>query len=198
MLMRFLQGTKLPTLDTDRLRLRWLELSDAESVFEIFSDERVTRYWGFPSFAAIEQSREMLQRIQQCFLDRTLYQWGIELKQTSQLIGTCTLASLDEQNRRAEIGFALGSAFWKNGYATEAIMKLIDFAFDDLNLHRIEADVDPRNSASLRRLESLGFIREGHLKERWLVNGEVCDSILLGLLKSNWKSTDLPKRQGTP
>lgn len=186
MQIRIQHGTRLPTLETDRLKLRWLESSDAQSLFEIFSDDRVTRYWGFPKFHRVDQARQLVQRVASHFSNHSLYQWGIERRDTSQLIGTCTLASLDQQNRRAEIGFALAHTSWGYGYATEAVAKLIDFAFQEINLHRIEADVDPRNSASLRRLESLGFEREGHLRERWLVNGEVCDSILLGLLQSDW------------
>jgi RimJ/RimL family protein N-acetyltransferase len=76
----------------------------------------------------------------------------------------------------------------------EALRAVIDLAFDhrpgapfdDLQLNRIEADVDPRNAASCRALERLGFLREGLLRERWIVGGEVSDSAMYGLLRADW------------
>lgn len=70
----------------------------------------------------------------------------------------------------------------------EALTALFDFSFGGLNLHRIEADVDPRNGASLALLERLGFAREGYLRERWLIGGGIRDTVLLGLLHHEWKA----------
>ena len=70
----------------------------------------------------------------------------------------------------------------------EALLALLHLAFTDLQLKRIEADIDPRNVASARSLERLGFAKEGLLRERWIVEGEVSDSALYGLLHSDWQS----------
>ncbi|MGF6919962.1 RimJ/RimL family protein N-acetyltransferase [Paraburkholderia sp. 40] len=88
-----------------------------------------------------------------------------------------------EQCRRAEIGFSLKRKHWGNGFMREAASAIIEHGFGTLNLHRIEADIDPRNSASARLLERLGFIREGLLRDRWIVGDEVSDSALYGLLE---------------
>jgi RimJ/RimL family protein N-acetyltransferase len=80
----------------------------------------------------------------------------------------------------------LDRAFWGKGYMREAMAALIDHAFRVLRLHRIEADIDPRNSASAKLLKSLHFVHEGHMRERWIVNGEICDTDFFGLLRSDW------------
>ena len=68
----------------------------------------------------------------------------------------------------------------------EALRALLNFSFDHLNLHRIEADVDPRNVSSARTLERMGFQQEGYLRERWLVGGEIQDALFYGLLRREW------------
>lgn len=65
---------------------------------------------------------------------------------------------------------------------------LLNFAFEDLGLNRLEADVDPRNMASVRGLENLGFKREGYLRERWVAGGELSDSAIYGLLARAWEA----------
>ena len=122
------------------------------------------------------------------FESRTLFQWGIADASDNRLLGTCTLASLSEQHRRAELGYALSRAHWGKGYVQEALPALLDFAFETLDLHRIEADVDPRNAASIRVLERLHFQREGYLRERYHMLGEVQDAYWYGLLKPQWQA----------
>jgi RimJ/RimL family protein N-acetyltransferase len=101
-------------------------------------------------------------------------------------VGSCTLFQWSAKHRRAEIGYALDRSLWGQGIMTEALTALFDFAFGPLALHRLEADVDPRNARSLAILERLGFAREGLLRERFHVGGEIQDSLLLGLLARDW------------
>ena len=68
----------------------------------------------------------------------------------------------------------------------EALQTFIAYAFETLDLNRLEADIDPRNHASAKTLERLGFQKEGLLRERWIVSGEVSDTCLYGLLRKNW------------
>jgi len=102
------------------------------------------------------------------------------------LIGTCTLSDISSAQGRAEVGFAIASESWGNGYGREAMNTLITHAFSELGLRRLEADVDPHNARCLKSLEALGFKREGYLRQRWLVAGELQDSVMLGLLKSEY------------
>ena len=179
----------LPTIQATRISLGWMMQRDIESIYRIFSDPEVMRYWSSPPLADREAAARLLTEIQDGFLHGTLFQWGIALNSDDTIIGTSTLFHLDESNRRVEIGYALSRAHWGHGYAGEALCALLSFAFGELNLNRIEADVDPRNLASIRTLERLGFQREGYLRDRWLVAGESQDSVFYGLLRKEWDTS---------
>jgi [ribosomal protein S5]-alanine N-acetyltransferase len=179
-------GTQLPTLEAERVRLRWIEARDVDALFEVFSDPKVTRYWSSPAWADRDAAIRLVHDVHECFARGDLLQWGIARRDDDRLIGTCTLAQLDRTHRRAEIGFALGSAHWGHGHASEAVARVLNHAFEELELHRLEADVDPRNEPSITLLERMGFRREGYLRERWHVNGEICDAVLYGLLRAEW------------
>lgn len=179
----------LPTIDATRVSLRWLTDEDTAALFSIFSDQEVMRYWSSPPITEMEDARKLLADIRNYFRQRTLFQWGIARRSDDRIIGTCTLFHIDTANRRAELGYALGREHWKKGYMQEALGALLGFAFDNLNMHRIEADVDPRNASSAKTLERLGFQREGYLRERWLVGGEIQDALFYGLLRREWPGT---------
>jgi RimJ/RimL family protein N-acetyltransferase len=181
-------GDRLPTLDAGRVRLRWLTEADVPALFAIFGDPQVTRYWGFATLPDPVAAAELLNDIHREFRDGTLFQWGVEIT-GGPLVGTCTLARLDLTNRRAELGFALGRAFWGRGYMTAALPAVLAYAFGRLGLHRVCADTDPRNVRSIRALERLGFLREGVLREHYLVQGEPQDAVVYGLLRSEWART---------
>ncbi len=183
-------GQTLPTLAAKRLRLRWLTDADIPALFAVFGDAEVMRYWSHEPFKSIEDARQYLNQIRECFAKRELFQWGIELNETNAIIGTCTLAHLDAQHKRAEIGFALARAHWGKGYIVEALPVLIRFAFEELGLERLTADADPRNASSIRVLERAGFAREGMLRSHYRLYGEVQDAIIFGLVRSDWRSAD--------
>jgi RimJ/RimL family protein N-acetyltransferase len=178
----------LPTLPAVRLSLRWLTGSDVDALYTVFSDPEVMRYWSWLPWTERGQAVELLESIEEGFRNQTLFQCGIARREDDRVIGTCSLYNFDLGNRRAEIGYILGRAYWGKGYATEALTALIEYVFQTFSLHRIEADVDPRNAASIRLLERLGFQREGYLRERWLVGGETQDALFYGLLRREWES----------
>ncbi len=184
-----IQIEQLPTLKTPRLHIRALSEGDVPDLYAIFSHPKVAKFWSAPAMTEQQQARDLYTSVQTHLQNQTLYQWGIALSETNQVIGTCTLAHLDLQNRRAEIGFALHPDHWRNGFTGEAIAELIRFAFEDLQMHRIEADIDPLNTASIALIERQGFRREGLMRERWIVAGQICDSAMYGILKSDWSGS---------
>jgi ribosomal-protein-alanine N-acetyltransferase len=187
MVNRFDVGEKLPTLDGGKVKLRWLVEADAPALFEIFGDEEVTRYWGSPRMVTLDGAQALLEYIRQHFRAGTLFQWGIvDANAIGDVIGTCTLADLDSVNRRAALGFALGRKHWGRGFANAAVDAVLRFAFDELKLHRVVADCDPRNARSFAVLERFGFRREGYLREHYFVTGECQDGVLWGLLRTEW------------
>lgn len=176
----------LPTISTERLRLRSLAPGDVPALAAIFGDPEVCRFWSHATLTDVAAAQALYDDIARCFAARSLFQWGIAERESDAVVGTCTLAALSSEHRRAELGFALVRASWGRGYIAEALPVLVGFAFETLDLHRLEADVDPRNRRSIRAIERLGFKREGHLRERYSVNGELQDAVLYGLLRHEW------------
>lgn len=181
-----LRGRRLPVLPGERVVLRWLTARDAEDIFEIFSDEETARFWSTTAMTARSQARTLLREIREEHATGELHEWGLCLADGARVIGTCALFHLDVDNRRAEVGFALGRPWWGRGLMGEGLTVLLDFAFGPLGLRRLEADVDPRNQASIKLLEGLGFRREGILRERWNVGGELQDAAYYGLLARDY------------
>ena len=178
----------LPSIPSNRLVLRQLVQSDVDSLYAVFSDPRVMQYWSRLPMTERQEALELFLSIEKGRLAHEFFQWGIARQSDDIVIGTCTLFRIDQNNRRAELGYALGSAHWKQGLMNEALQGLLKFAFDSLNLHRLEADVDPRNAPSISSLHRLGFQKEGYLRERWLVGGDIQDALFFGLLHHEWRS----------
>src|SRR5688500_6466942 len=172
---------RLPTIETPRLKIRWLNATDTEDLFAIFGDPEVCRYWSRPPLADRSGAEALHAEIVGSFKERSLFQWGVADRASDRVVGTCTLASLSELHQRAEIGFALVRSAWGKGFMAEAVPAVLHFGFETLGLHRIEADVDPRNTRSIRLLEQKGFVREGYLRQRYYQNDEWQDAILYGL-----------------
>lgn len=179
---------RLPNIQGARISLRELKETDIPSIYEIFSNHEVMRYWSTVPIADVAEARQMLEDIRKQFQQRTYFKWGIALNSNDLVIGTCTLFNLHLDHHRAEVGYALGRDYWGQGYMGEALSALFDFCFSNLDLHRLEADVDPRNANSIKTLERLGFRQEGYLHERWQVGGEVQDALFFGLLRRDWRT----------
>lgn len=177
----------LPTINAARVSLRMITEDDLDAIHTIYSDPRVMRYWSTPPLADMDAALKLLNGILKNYEQSALLKWGIARQTDGTLLGTCTIFNVSLDNGRAEIGYALASAHWGNGYMHESLQALLGHAFGELNLRRLEADVDPRNTNSIRTLERLGFRREGLLRERWHVNGEIQDALFYGLLKREWK-----------
>jgi RimJ/RimL family protein N-acetyltransferase len=177
---------RFPVLTTARLALRETAERDAEDVFAMESDPVAMRYWSHPPMQEISEARDAVERALGYFRARTALRWAITRPIEDRLIGHVSLFSFSEQNRRAEIGYGLTRTQWGQGYMHEALVAVVDYAFGPLGLRRLEADTDPRNLASQRALERLGFTREGLLRERWQVGDEISDTALFGLLAREW------------
>ena len=176
------------TLATARLVLRPLTPADAPTLFALKSDPVVQRYGSHTPWTQPEQALAWLERDRQGMADGQHAQFAVCRRDDGAMVGTCTLYDIDTQCRCAEVGYALLPSAWGRGYANEAVTALLDWGFEHLGLNRVGADIDPRNAASARALERLGFTREGHLRERWIVGEEVSDSWIYGLLAREWRA----------
>lgn len=182
--------SELPIIQTPRLMLRWISNEDVDALFGIFSNVEVMRYWSTPPLADRDAAVALVNEIHDAFQRQVMLKWGVARQGDNVIIGTTTLYNLDFTNRRAEVGYALGREYWGQGYMQEALQALLSYCFETLSLRRLEADVDPRNKASIQTLERLGFQHEGYLRERWEVAGEIQDALFYGLLRREWKRND--------
>lgn len=177
-----------PILEGARIRLREHRAADYADFFALHSDPAVMRYWSFPAWTDRAQGRDYHQASIDGRDPEQMLCWAIAGKDDDRLIGACTLFAIHREQGRAELGYALQSPHWGRGLGGEALRLLIDYAFNGLGLRRLEADADPRNTNSCGILEHLGFAREGLLRERWCVAGELQDAALYGLLAREWLS----------
>jgi ribosomal-protein-alanine N-acetyltransferase len=179
------------TLRTDRLLLRPLREADAPAIFAIRSDPKIMRYTSSPPMTSQDQAEAFIARETAGMTAGESLRLGLQRLDDETLIGSCLLFHLNAQCRRAEVGYELRHDAWGRGYMHEALNALLQFGFTDLQLNRVEADIDPRNIPSARSLERQGFAKEGLLRQRWIVDGEVSDSALYGLLLSDWQARQL-------
>jgi RimJ/RimL family protein N-acetyltransferase len=151
----------------------------------MFSDPETMRYWSRPPFTRLEEAEELVTRARDSGEHGRSLVLGLDFEGSA--IGTCVLHTIEHQCRRAEVGYRMGSDYWGRGLMSEALTALINFAFDELEFIRLEADTDPRNAASIKLLERMGFLQEGYLRRRWIVEDEVSDALFFGLLVEDWR-----------
>lgn len=180
--------TYAKTIETERLILRKPHPDDAPALFAIHADPEVMRYFSEPPWQDASRAASKIADDIAAFEQEESFRFAVELKATGQYMGSCSLFAEHRQNRRAEIGYVLGRPYWGQGYMQEALSALLEFAFVERNLNRLEADIDPFNTASASALERQGFKQEGFLPERWIVGGQVSDSALYGLLRRQWEA----------
>ena len=178
---------KAEEMRTERLLLRPLEMSDSSASLDIFSDTMTLLYWSNEPISSIEEAESLIRQDIEWSASDNCICLGVALADSNLIIGKVTLFQLSEQNRRAEIGYVLDRRHWNKGYMTEALGWLLDYAFDVMKLHRLEADTDPDNLPSLALLEKFGFAQEGLFRDRWWVHGKWHDSVMLGLIEEDYR-----------
>ncbi len=176
-----------PTLRTARLRLRPFTSADADALFALHSSAYVLRYWDAPPWSDHARAERFIAACVRMAEEGSGARLAIDSGSDEAFIGWCSLTGWNPDYRSASMGYCLGEAAWGHGYATEAAHAVLRWAFDTLDLNRVQAETDTRNAASARVLEKLGFVREGTLREDCIVNGDVSDSWVYGLLRRDWQ-----------
>jgi RimJ/RimL family protein N-acetyltransferase len=176
----------VPTLSTARLRLRPFDDADSAALFAMHSSAHVLRYWDAPPWTERERAERFLAACRTMAEDSTGVRLAVDRVADTVLLGWCSFTRWNPDHRSASLGYCFSDAAWGHGYATEAARALLGWAFETLDLHRVQAETDTRNAASARVLEKLGFVREGTLREDCVVNGDVSDSWVYGILRREW------------
>lgn len=183
-------GMPTPTLQTARLRLRPFRDDDADAIYALQSNPRVLRYWDAPPWNDRARATAFLAACRQMAEEGTGARWAIETVHDDAFVGWCAMFRWNPVHRSLGIGYCLDEPAWGRGHATEAVRALLHWAYQTLDLNRVEAELDTRNVASARVLEKLGFQREGLRREDCVVNGEVSDSWIYGLLRRDWEAQE--------
>lgn len=174
-----------PEIKTERLFLRKMTKKDAAEILCLRSDENVMEYIDRERMKSITDAEIFIDRITASLESNTGIMWGITLKETpGTIIGNIGYWRLIKENYRAEIGYMLNPLFWKKGIMKEALLAVMVFGFNQMNLHSIEANINPGNEASAALLESTKFIKEAYFKEDFLFNGTFRDTIIYSRLNT--------------
>jgi ribosomal-protein-alanine N-acetyltransferase len=176
-----------PILKTEHLRLRQLTYDDADSLIAIFGDPQVLRYLsGDPPCNTRKEAVKIIDWMQSWFYEKGGLRWGITLRGDDKVIGTCGFHFLSRENRHCDIGYDLQPAYWGRGYVTEATHAMVRWCFENLDLHRIQADCTAGNIGSERVLEKVGFTHEGTWRENCFEHERFISLKQYGLLRREY------------
>jgi [ribosomal protein S5]-alanine N-acetyltransferase len=173
---------QFPVLETERLILRQLTLTDSEDVFEYFSQDHVMEYYDLEAFTSLDDARNIIEHFNSEFEKGKGFRWALELKSENKVIGTCGYHNWYREHFRAEIGYELNPLFWRQSLMKEAILPILTFGFESMQLHRVDAFIDPANISSEKLLTSLNFHEEGTMKDYFFEKGKFVDAKLFGLI----------------
>lgn len=178
----------LPILETERLRLRAITHADAQALIDLFAHPDVQQYIILdPPCGTLDEAVAFIDWMNGHFLNRAAARWAITLKGgDDRLIGTIGFHFWSREHRRVDIGYDLNRAYWQRGYVTEATHTLVRWCFDNLDLHRVQADCTAGNLASERVLEKVGFTHEGTWRESIFEHGRFVDIKQYGLLRREY------------
>jgi len=178
-----------PNLESKRFILREVQEKDYLAIYEIYSDDGTVKYQQMGVMQTMEQAQKSVQAFLRGFENKKFIRWCIATRDQDNVVGLITLHSFNECNSQGEIGFMLNKAYWSQNIMGEVGEEVLKFAFQVMDLNRIEASVHPENIASIKLCEKLGFKQEGMKKEAAYNTrtNEYEDRVILGTTKNNSK-----------
>ena len=180
--------TRIPTLRTPRLCLRQIVTSDLEAMFTYTSQREVSEYLLWSPHPTRDYTARYLTYLQDRYRAGDFYDWAIVPNDVGCMIGTCGFTRFDFTNNSAEVGYVLNPAYHGKGYATEALLRVLSFAFHDLGVHRVEACYLENNLASRRVMERVGMTFEGFRRGAMLVKGRYENVGVCAVLREEYEN----------
>ena len=179
-------------LHTPRLLLREFVESDALELNRHESDPKVVRF-ATHGVRTLADSLAYIQgvRAEARGEPRRLFEFALVRSRDARLIGRCGMKLSEAEQSEAMLWYVLAQDVWGEGYAAEAAQAVLGYGFEQLRLHRIFVDIDPRNAASLRVAEKIGLRREGHFLETTWTKGEWTDTVVYALLDREHRSRSI-------
>lgn len=178
-------GTKL--LETKRLILRRFNIDDIQAMYDNWaSDDDVTKYLTWQSHKSTDITREYLESLIASYEQLDTYNWGIELKELKQVIGSIGVVSQNQNVASVHIGYCIGKKWWNKGITSESLQAVIKYLMDEVKVNRIDSRHDSKNINSGKVMEKCGLKYEGTLRESDLNNQGLCDADWYSLLRSEY------------
>jgi RimJ/RimL family protein N-acetyltransferase len=182
-----MEPSSFSQIETPRLRLRRFTDADLPTFFAYRNDPEIARYQSWERIS-LEGAQAFIdeQKLERLGAPGSWFQFAIELKATAAHIGDCMLHVRADEPREGEIGYTLARSYHRQGFASEAVRAVLDYAFETLGLQRITASVDCANTPSVALLERVGMRRERHLIQHTWFKGRLCDEYLYAILRDEW------------
>lgn len=162
----------LPVVKTERLILKKIELEDANDMYAYASLDQVTRYLLWTPHFNIEETKGYIEYLQKQYRKGNYSDWGLKCKADGVFIGTCGFSDMDFTNNKGELGYVLSPSYQGKGYMKEAVITILNLAFSELGLNRIELRIMEGNVASMKFATSIGFKFEGTMRKSLFLRGE--------------------------
>ena len=174
-------------LESERLLLRRLTNDDANEVLQLRGNPETMRFVPRPIITTTDEALAHIKLIDDRIVSNEGINWAITIKGNPKMIGIIGHYRISAENFRSEIGYMILPEFNGKGITTEAVKLILEYGFDDLELHSIETIIDPENFASERVLQKNGFVKEAHILENEYWDGKFIDTVIYSLLKRNFK-----------
>ena len=175
-------------LETQQLFLRRVSTDDVEEIMKLRGDAATMKYIPRPLVTNKEEALEHIKMINDKIEANIGINWAVTLKGNTKLIGIIGHYRIQPENHRCEIGYMILKEYWGKGITTEAIDVVLKYGFQVLNMHSIEAIIDPENTASEKVLLKNGFLKEAHILENELYDGKFWDTVIYSILKRYYKN----------
>ncbi len=176
-------------IQTQRLIVRPIEFKDSVQVYKYRSNPEISQHLSFVPESLEDVDHFISKKPKEFNLPETWFQFVIVLKETSEIIGDIGVHFFGKENKQIELGYTLSNLHQNKGLATEALGKMIDFLFTDLNKHRIVLSIDPENTASIKLAERLKFRKEAHFVKSLFFKNQWVDDVVFALLQDDWLKT---------
>jgi len=176
-----------PTIEAERLHLRRLTMRDAQDIFAYSRDPLVAEHVLWEAHRSVSETRGYVRYMLRKYRYGEPSSWGICLNDDDVVIGTIGFMWIQPENAAAEVGYSLARAHWNKGYMTEALAALLRYAFEEMELNRVEAMYETSNPASGAVMRKCGMKREGVLRERLINKGKYVDVELYSILKRDYR-----------
>lgn len=178
---------EIPTLTTGDISLRTIDERDIAALFSLFSHEKVVRFMDIEKFVNVSEAVQLISFFREKLASGEGMRWAITINGRNELIGTCGFHHINRTHYKMELGYDLLPSYWGKGIMTNSIHRLLQYGFEELQMNRIEAYVDPANINSYRLLQRLGFEQEGLVREAFFQKGKFVNAFITSLLQKDYR-----------